>query len=145
MKKILPILVLIPILFAGCTTTRTLEDGTVVTEQRNITPAIKAAAVIGTHYALKEHPEWREGFKIAALELKVLESAETLDFATILSIVNRLPVDELKGDDATLIITGATILLTEYGGGVLPLDKLQQFQPIARALREGIELGLGPE
>ena len=144
MKKIVFLLSLIvPLLVTtGCTTTRTLEDGTVVTEQRNIAPAVKTAAYVGTFYALKEHPEWRDGFELAASELAVLEQSENLDFTTLVAIVHRLPVDELKSAEASVIIAGATILLSEYGGRVVPLDRLQEFQPIAKALREGIELGL---
>lgn len=143
MKKITLIIALTAtILFTGCATTRTLPDGSVVREHRNIAPAVKTAAYIGTFYALKEHPEWRDGFELAATELAALEMADTLDIASLVAIVHRLPVDELKSAEASVIIAGATILLSEYGGDVIPLDRIKELQPIARALREGIELGL---
>jgi hypothetical protein len=109
----------------------------------DFTPAIKTAATFGTFYALQEHPDWSDEFLDAARALKVLEHSETIDFATIMAIVMQLPVDELKSDDARLAITGATILLSSYGGRLVELDKLENVRLIATALREGIGLGMG--
>jgi len=107
-------------------------------------PAIKTAAYVGSFYALREHPEWRSGFETALAELKVLENSDTLDWVSLMAIVNRLPVDELKSDDATVIITAGTMLLSQYGEGVLDVDSLEKIKPVAAALREGIELALIP-
>jgi hypothetical protein len=136
MKKLLNMLAIVGVvtLLMGCTT----MSG----ERRDLTPAIKVAAYVGTHYAIQEHPEWRAGFEVAALELGLLADAETIDFVQILAIIHRLPVKELKSPDAQLAITGATLLLTEYSGDVIPLDKLQQVRPLAAALRDGIVLAL---
>jgi hypothetical protein len=140
MKLFLSVIAITAMLFAGCSTTgtgtetpRTVED---------FTPAIKTAAMVGTHYALIEHPEWKPHFIAAASELEILEKAEKIDFPTIMSIVMRLPVKELQSDDARLAIAGATILLSEYGGRSIDLQKLENVRPIARALREGVALGL---
>lgn len=106
-----------------------------------VVPAVKAAAMTGTVLVLREHPEWRPHFELAAQELAVLTTAEQIDFATVLNIVLRLPVKELQGDDAKLAIAGATILLSGYGDSI-PLDKIEQVRPIAKALADGIALGL---
>lgn len=126
--------------FTGCATTPGGTEPRVTVE--DITPAIKTAAFVGTFYTLRENPDWREGFVTAATDLKILENAEQLDFALILAIVARLPVDELKSDDAALAITAATILLSGYQNKLIELDKFQNVKPIARAIREGIELAL---
>lgn len=110
--------------------------------KKDLAPLVKTAAYVGTTYALKAHPEYRPGFELALAQLETLEQSETIDFVTLLAIVNRLPVTELKSDEATLIVTSATLLLSEYGGGVLPVEQLEKARPIAVALRSGIALAL---
>jgi hypothetical protein len=126
-------------LSTGCASTGGRVGGTTV---QDFTPAIKTAAFGGAWYALKEHPEWRIGFETAVADLKILETADKIDFATLMAIAMRLPVDELKSEEAQLAITGATILLSGYGGKLVELDKLENVRPVATALREGIELAL---
>lgn len=111
----------------------------------DVVPVVTVAAEEGTFFILLEHPEWRPQFALAAADLKVIEKAERIDFPTIMAIVLRLPVKELKSTEARMAISGATILLSRYGGQGVPLDRLQQVRPIAAALREGIELGLSAE
>lgn len=136
LTSIIGTLAMAALLFTGCATTNqkpTVDD---------FTPAIKTAAFTGSFLVLEEHPDWRPYFVEAANELRIIEKAEVIDFATILAIVLRLPVAELKSDDARLAITGATILLTGYQGRLIELDKLENVRPVARALREGIDLAL---
>lgn len=124
----------------GCATSQTGGQGQTV---QDYTPAITTAALFGTHYTLQERPDWKPYFTAAAAELAVLETAEKIDFNTILAVVLRLPVKELNSPDARLAIAGATILLQGYSGKIVELDKLENVRPIARALREGITLGIG--
>lgn len=143
MKTSLKLLVAAVVAFAiaslvGCSTT----SGTKQVDVQDFIPAIKTAAMVGTTYSLNEHPEWRSGFETAAKELKVLETADKIDFATIMAIVTRLPVKELQSSDARLAISGATILLSGYGNKIVALEKLDNVRPVATALREGIELGM---
>jgi hypothetical protein len=107
-----------------------------------IASLVKVAAYVGTSEGLRVHPEWREGFTAAADSLMLLETADTLDLADIMAIVDKLPVKQLKSEKAVLLITSGTILLQELGGDILPLDA-SQLQPLAKALREGVQLGLG--
>jgi uncharacterized protein YceK len=133
--NIVALCLIVVALFTGCQSTPTSRD---------YSPAIKTAAYVGTFYALKEHPEWRPSFELAAVELNTLASADQIDIATIMAIVTRLPVDQLQSDEAVVIITSATLLLAEYGGGgrPIPLEQLQSLKPVAVALRDGINLGL---
>lgn len=108
----------------------------------NLAPAIKVAVLVGSTYALREHPEWRPHFEAAAQELAIIETAPQIDFTTVLAIITRLPVRELQSDDARLAIIGATILLSTYGEQAISLDQLQELRPIVTALRSGIELAL---
>lgn len=123
----------------GCKTTATGER---VPDTQKIAGIVKVAAYVGTSEGLKAHPEWRTGFETAAVALGTLETAETLDMADILAVVDKLPLKQLKSDKAVLLITSGTILLQELGGSIIPLDT-SQLQPIAKALREGVQLGLG--
>lgn len=125
---------LLALLMIGCQTT---PDNS-----QRIASAVKVAAYVGTAAYLADHPDKRVDFERAHYELEFIERTEVIDFATVLAIVNRLPVKELKSDDARLIITGATILLADYAGQ-LRLDQLEQLRPIVKAMKDGIALGLG--
>lgn len=135
-------LLAVPVLFAllliptGCATTP--ENVT------RVASASKIAAYVGTAAALQQKPAWRPGFVTAVAELKALEASETIDFVTLLAIVNRLPIKELKSPEAVLIISGATLVLQEYGGQLVDIGQIEKIRPIVTAIRQGVELGLGP-
>jgi hypothetical protein len=135
MKQLLPLLVLTALL-CGCATTPTGE--------RDIAPTIKTAAYLGTAYALVEHPEWRDEFLGAVEDLKLVESVKEIDLVTVLAIAHRLPIKELKDSKAVMLMTAAIILLGDYGAS-LPPDQMDKLRPVVVAMREGIELGLGPK
>jgi hypothetical protein len=103
--------------------------------------AAKIAAFVGSSEYLHAHPEHREGFELARAELLEFEAHDVIDFATLLAIVQRLPVKELKGDRAQMIVTVATIAISDWGGA-LPVEQLANLKPVARSIREGIELAL---
>jgi hypothetical protein len=126
------VLCLLP-LFTGCKTTE---------QTRQLATATKMAAYVGTAEYLRTHPEAKPKFEAAERELFALESAETIDAITLLAIAQRLPVKELKSERAAIYVTAATILLSEYGQSV-PIEQLQNLKPVAKAMREGIALGLG--
>lgn len=125
-------------LFTGCTTTGGGGIGHVITPTR-----VKAVAYLGTALALQQHPEYRQGFVLAVSELKLIETQDKIDFATVLAIIHRLPVKQLEGQNAVLYITAATLLLDDLGGS-LDLSKVEKVKPYVIGLREGIELGLVP-
>jgi len=124
------------IFFAGCASTPQADA-------QRIQSAAKVAAFVGSSEYLRSHPETRAGFVLARDELLVIENSEHVDLTTLLAIVNRLPVKELKSDRATLIVTAATMLLSDYAGS-LPIERLDELKPVAKAIREGIDLALGP-
>lgn len=122
-------------LVSGCSTLSG-ENG------QRIKTSVKLAAYLGTSAYLQKHPETRPAFVIARDELVALSTADNIDAVTLLAIVNRLPIKELEGEQSKIIITAATIILSDFAGE-LQLDQLKQLQPIAAALAEGITLGLG--
>lgn len=109
---------------------------------RRVTTAAKVAANTGTFLYLQKHPETRPAFILARDQLLQIEASEHVDLALLLSIVQRLPVDRLESPVAQLLISNATIIITDFAGS-LPLDQLDNLKPVAAALREGIDLGLG--
>lgn len=115
---------------------------TAPTAPQRVASAAKIAAYVGTSELLLAHPEMRLKFEIARDTLRVIEESDTVDLATLLAVVNRLPVKELKSERAMIVVTSATILIADYGGA-LPVEQLGNLKPVARAIREGIELGLG--
>lgn len=110
------------------------------TAQR-VATAAKVASYIGASEYLRQHPETRIAFEIARDELKVIEQAEVIDFTVLLAIVNRLPVKELSSPRATMIITAATIMLSDYAGS-LPADATENLRPLATSIRQGLDLAL---
>ena len=135
-KKVITLLFPLLLLAGGCATTAAKPD------VDRIAPVVKTAAFVGTFYFLQEKPAAEPAFRIALNELRLLEAAESIDFNNILWIVNRLPVKELKSDEAVLIVTSATILLAELGGPSVPIERLRELRPIVVALRQGIDLAL---
>ncbi len=119
---------------AGCGTLKADQSQRVAT-------SAKVAAMVGTAEAVAAHPEWRPKFVAAANELSILANADHVDVATLLAVVQSLPVAELKSPRAKLIVTAVTLVLTDYAGS-LPLNRLDELKPVAAALKAGVELGL---
>lgn len=130
--------VVLPLL-SGCAS---LNDGLSSSNAQRIQTSVKLAAYLGTSAYLTKNPQTRPAFVIARDELVALSTADNIDAVTLLAIVNRLPIKELNGDQSKIIITAATIILSDFAGQ-LQLDQLKQLQPIAAAMAEGITLGLG--
>jgi hypothetical protein len=122
-------------MLAGCATTPNGE--------RDIAPAIRTAAYMGTAYALVEHPDWRDEFEQAVIDLKVVEEAPKLDVGSVLPVIGRFT---FGGNDSKYVIlfTGAYVLLSDYAGSLTP-EQTEKLRPSVVALREGIELGMGPK
>lgn len=126
-------------LLSGCAS---LSDGLSSSNAQRIQTSVKLAAYLGTQAYLTKHPETRPAFVIARDELRVLSTSDNIDAVTLLAIFNRLPVKQLESGQSKLIITAATIILSDFAGE-LQLDQLKQLQPIAASGADGITLGLG--
>lgn len=122
--------------FTGCQTAA-ISQASIA----RIQTAAKLAAYVGTTEYLRVHPEQRAGFVLARDLLGQIETSPTVDLPTLLAVVNKLPVKELKTERAQLIVSSATLLLSDYAGQ-LPLEKLNELKPVAASIREGIELAL---
>jgi len=137
---------LIPILFAatlmvGCATSGP-DKGKVT--PKSAVPAVKTAAYLGTALTIKKKPDTLDEFQMAHKQLTLLELQSTVDWTTLLAIVNSLPVKQLEGDTAQLIITSTFIILNTYADDAfVPVNKhIDDIHVIVKALREGLELGI---
>ena len=110
--------------------------------KKDYSKVIKTIVWAGTSYAIMEHPEWRESFELAANQLDLLATADTIDYTTVVAIIQALPVKELKSSEGILAITAVSLLLSDYEG-TIDLTKVEQVKPIVIALRDGIRLGIG--
>lgn len=132
-------LICLALFLQGCKTV----DGERVPDIERIARVTKEAATIGTQEVLARRPEWLPGFRIAHAELVALSQADNIDIDQILDIMGRLPVDELKSDNARLAIQGARLVISAIDVPEIQADKLAQLRPIVVALHEGIKAGGG--
>jgi hypothetical protein len=101
----------------------------------------KVAAYVGTSEYLRGHPDAKPKFAEAVTALKILEASETVDLATLLAIVNKLPVKDLGDERGRMVVTAATLILSDYAGSLDAAD-LKNLLPVVTAIRQGVELGL---
>lgn len=118
----------------ACTTTGQPDVG-------RIARVAKQAATIGTTEVLTAHPEWLPQFQLAEKELRQLAASPTLSLDDLLAIIQRLPVKELKSQEARLSFEGATLLISAIDVPDLPADRLAQLQPIVLAISDGLAGG----
>lgn len=135
---VLALTVTIPVTtLTGCA----ILSGENQTQLQRVITGTKVASYVATTEYLRANPTKADRFAQVAQSLWVLETSETLDAATLLAVVNQLPIKELKSDRAQMIVTAATLVLSDYAGSI-PVDQLANLKPIAKAMREGIELAL---
>jgi len=125
-----------------CTLTGCATFGGEAATLRRVTTSAKVAANTGTFLYLQKHPETRRAFILARDQLIQIEASEHVDLALLLSIVQRLPINKLESPVAQILISNATIIITDFAGA-LPVERLDDLKPVAKAIREGIDLGLG--
>lgn len=123
----------------GCASTPKFANLTPTT-QANIVSTAEVAAYGGTRAVLLKNPEYRKGFEQALGELKLME-AGNVDALVLVDIIKRLPVKELRGDTAAIVIDTATIFIVGRIGAT-PIEQINDLKPVVSALIRGIELAL---
>ena len=113
------------------------------TQLQRACTAAKVAAYVGCYEHLQQQPEAKPAWTAARDALWQLEASENIDLVTLVAVLNNLPVKELKSPRAQMVITAATILLTDYLG-TIPAEEIAKLRPLVRAIKDGIDLGLGP-
>jgi hypothetical protein len=122
----------------GCASTGGLNTATAST-------VAKIASKDATYFALKQNPQWRPAFEQAFSEVSVLAAQDKIDVAALAAIVARLPVKELKGTTAQIIISDVEIVVEQIvpnSGEIVSADKFTDPKIIIAAIRDGMRLGL---
>lgn len=127
------VLALIIGLFAGC--------GTTPESVHRFSIATQIVVKDGTFLFLANNPSHRPAFEMAVRELEVIEAAPALDFALVVQVFSRLPLQEISNPTTRLLISDAGLLLTYYNVSV-PLDKVESLRPVVVAIRKGLQDGL---
>lgn len=105
---------------------------------------LRDVAQAGTVYALAERPEFRPNITVVRDQLEAVAKRNSqLTYAELLSILQGLPVKELRSSEALLSITAAKIILRRAGPNE-DFDGIGDFAPVAKALADGITEGLSP-
>lgn len=126
-------LVLLPLLlFTGCKS---------APAPQSIQNRAKGVAYLVTAEALLQHPEWRPGFATASDEFRMLGASTNVSLPVIAAIVQRLPVKELQGRHAAIVVTAATLFLQDSLGETA-LNQPEELRRAAQGIHEGIDLGL---
>lgn len=122
----------------GCASTGGLNVATTST-------VAKIAAKDATYFALKQHPEWRANFETAYTEISVLAAQDRIDVASLSAIIQRLPVKQLNGTTAQIIISDVEIVVEQIvpnNGQIVSADKFTDPKIIIGAIRDGLRIGL---
>ena len=136
MKKILSLILVSTLLVTGCgSITKSPETAA------RVNKVAKLASYIGTTEYLRAYPMSRPAFELAQLELERAAVSEGIDMAQLLAIVQRLPIKNIQNERASMYITSSVIILSEFGDK-LPLERLTELQPVAKAIADGIALAL---
>jgi hypothetical protein len=126
------------IAFAGCASTGGLNAATTAT-------IAKIAAKDATYLALKQNPDWRPAFEQAFTDISVLAAQDKIDVGTLAVIIQRLPVKELKGTTAQIIISDVQIIVAQIApnsGQIVSADKFADPKIVIAAIRDGLRIGL---
>lgn len=130
-------------LVAGCQTAPTAEDiAGYISDARDI-------AETGTEVALLENASYRHELELTRDALKALEStpAGSITAGQFLDAMAKLPIPSLQSKKGQIALIGSRVLVRRFASWVSTpqVDVVESgyIQQFAKALREGIDAGLG--
>lgn len=91
---------------------------------------------------LAANPEWRPKFVIARDDLKILAAAPTVGLPELLTIVDRLPVAQLKDGDTALYVETGLLFFTDELGAVA-VENPAQVRAAAVGMARALDQVLG--
>lgn len=134
----------------GCKTgpdgQKTLNVPSGLSTLTNYTTVATIAAKDGTFLALKSKPEWRPQFVQARDSLLVIARSEQVTLSSVIAIIQKLDVKQLKGETAQLIAGDVQIILEDTVNGKFAVFDKNQSADVAKladAIARGITIGLG--
>ncbi len=104
--------------------------------------AITEAAMVGSAVALNDSPELRPAFQTAHDDLGALLATGSLNAAQLTKILNELPIKELQGSNARIIIGATLVLFDSYIQTATDINKVAAVKDVAQALYSGLDAAL---
>jgi hypothetical protein len=101
-----------------------------------------AAASIGTSEALLQNPAWRTRFVTVEKELDQLIAVKSLTGDLLRTLINDLPVNELKSPQARIAIESATVLFDSSVGTTINIEDEPYLLAAATGIRDGLKVAL---
>lgn len=137
-SKILTVLFCASVIcLAGCKSLPTTEQ-----QLQSLETKAKGITYIVTAESMIQHPEWKPHFEVASEELRILSTSTNIDLPMITAIVSKLPIKELKGQHAAIIITAGSIFLQDEVGQI-KVNQPEGLRRVALGAHLGIELAFG--
>jgi hypothetical protein len=136
MKTLITLAFALVLFTTGCTTTE---------QQQLLNVTAQIIAKDATYFTLREKPELRDEFERALFELNEIAIAENINFSHVVALVQRLPVDELRSDDARIIASDVLIIVNGFApnqGEIISPERLDRIRAFVVALRDGVKIGL---
>lgn len=129
------------LLTTGCATTGNPPSQTQV---QSTAAVVEAAAQIGVFFAVREEPNTKGYFEVAATIIGIAIADGAYEPATLKKALEDITVNELKEPEALLAITTAISVYEAYFGQTVSqkLDKNVYVKPVLAALKRGIEFGI---
>lgn len=127
-------------LFTGCTSFQEFMDAD---RTERLASRLESVAFSGTVLVLRNNPGHQAIFEEVHEELVEQEGRDGLTYETLVGILRKLPIDELKGDDAFLYVEGGRAIFSPTGGEIIDLGQTgESIHVLAGGIRRGIERGL---
>ena len=124
------------VLLCGCATTGQAPNPTRMANSAEI------AAFTGISIDLTHNPEHRIYYYACLQTLTVLVEREQFDPAEFVRTLQKLPIKELKSQDAAIIIGSTILLWDQYAADVVNMDRRVYVKPVMQGVRRGISRAL---
>jgi hypothetical protein len=138
-------------LMSGCTTvTHQLANGSTVTNSVPDPIVLRMvateAATVGTQAWLAKNPQDADKFDMARKSLRGLLAVGGGTVADLQKALSLLPVDQLTGTNGQVIVTAASVVISQAGQWALRFDTKNiwpdYIEPLARGLADGLDAAL---
>lgn len=96
--------------------------------------------------ALKQKPEWLDGFNQAVVDLQTIESHDQIDVSAVADVIARLPVKQLKSSTAQMLIADGAIVIELFtpnaGNLVQNAQTTADIKLVVAAIEQGLKRGI---
>ncbi|HEX9232711.1 MAG TPA: hypothetical protein VF849_01545 [Blattabacteriaceae bacterium] len=119
------------------------KDSTEVQKANDVYKLSYMASSIGISAALKQKPEWKDDFNLAYSSLDVLVNNKKVTGILLREIISKLPIRELKSENAKIVIDNATMLFDLSIGDKINIEDNIYVMAASKGIRDGMKIALG--